>query len=83
MLVWQKKAAILQAVRKKEDNGNNHPPLPSFQSIPQYLEVPPNIEAKRINSYFYSLLLCQSKPLLLKDDSRLLIIFRLLAIRLQ
>jgi len=52
MLVWQKKTAILQAVRKKEDNGRNHPLLLSLQRIPQYVEVPPNVEAKRIISYF-------------------------------
>jgi hypothetical protein len=28
----------------------------SLQSIPQYVEVPPNIEAKRIISYFYAVL---------------------------
>jgi hypothetical protein len=28
----------------------------SLQSIPQYVEVPPNIEAKRIISYFFAVL---------------------------
>ena len=45
----------------------------SFQSIPQYIEVPPNIEAKQIVSYFSTVLFYQSKPALLKDDSKLLI----------
>src|SRR4030042_6913410 len=49
--------------------------LPGFpQSIPQYIEVPPNIEAKRIISYFYAVLSYSSNPLLLKDDSKLLIL---------
>jgi len=30
----------------------------SLQSIPQYVEVPPNIEAKQISSYFSALLSC-------------------------
>ena len=42
------------------------------QSIPQYIEVPPNIEAKRITSYFSAVLSYSSNPLLLKDDSKLL-----------
>jgi hypothetical protein len=44
----------------------------SLQSIPQYVEVPPNIEANQIVSYFSAILFYQSKPLLLKDDSKLL-----------
>jgi len=55
----------------------------SLQSIPQYVEVPPNTEGKRIVSYFSTVLLYQSNPLLLKDDSKLLIFFRLLANHLQ
>ena len=69
MLVWGKKTAILQAVRKKEDNANNHPLLPFPQSIPQYIEVPPNIEVKQIVSYFSAIPSYQSNPPLLKDDS--------------
>jgi hypothetical protein len=51
----------------------------SLQSIPQYAEVPPNIEAKQIISYFSVTLSHQSNPLLLKDESKLLIFLRLLA----
>jgi len=58
MLVWGKKTAILKAVRKKEDNGNNHPLLPFPQSIPQYIEVPPHLEVKQIVSYFPAILSC-------------------------
>jgi hypothetical protein len=32
--------------------------LPSLQSIPQYVEVPPNIEAKRIIPYISDILVC-------------------------
>jgi hypothetical protein len=31
---------------------SDQPKLPSFRNIPQYIEVPPNIEANRIISYF-------------------------------
>jgi len=55
----------------------------SFQSIPQYVEVPLNIEAKRIISYFSAVLSYRSNLLLLKDDFTLLIFFRLLASLLQ
>ncbi len=55
----------------------------SLQSIPQYIEVPPNIEVKQIVSYFSTVLFYQSNPLLLKDDSKLLIFLRLLAGHLQ
>jgi hypothetical protein len=58
MLVWGKKTAILQAVRKKGDNGNNHPLLPFSQSIPQYIEVPPHLEVKQIVLYFPAILSC-------------------------
>jgi hypothetical protein len=51
----------------------------SPQSIPQYVEVPPNIEAKRIISYFSAVLSYQSNPLLLNDESKLMIFLRLLA----
>ena len=43
----------------------------SPQRIPQYIEVPPNIEANQIVSYFSTVLFYQSNPLLLKDDSKL------------
>jgi len=56
MLVWGEKTAILQAVRKKGDKGNNHPILPFPQSIPQYIEVPPNIEVKQIVFHFPTVL---------------------------
>ena len=55
----------------------------SLQSIPQYVEVPPNIEVKQMVSYFSTVLFYQSNPVLLKDDSKLLIFFRLLASYLQ
>jgi hypothetical protein len=45
----------------------------SPQSIPQYIEVPPNMKAKRIISYFSAVLSYSSNPSLLKDDSKLLI----------
>jgi hypothetical protein len=75
MLVWEEKTALLQAVRKEEDNENNHPLLPSPQRIPQYVEVPPNIEVKPIVSYFSTIPSCSSNPLLLKDDFKLLLFF--------
>jgi hypothetical protein len=83
MLVWEEKTALLQAVRKGEDNENNHPLLPSPQRIPQYVEVPPNIEARRIILYFSDVLSYSSNPALLKDDPKLLFFFRLLASHLQ
>jgi hypothetical protein len=75
MLIRRNNKAILEAVRKKEDNGNNPPLLPFPQNIPQYIEVPPNIEVKQIPSYFYTVLSSQSNHLLLKDISKLLIFF--------
>ena len=45
----------------------------SPQRIPQYIEVPPNIEAKRTISYFSAVLSYSSNPLLLKDESNSLI----------
>jgi len=69
-----KKTAILQTVRTKEDNGNNHSFFPSPQSIPQHIEVPPNTEAKQIVLYFSDVFSCSSNPLLLDADSKLLII---------
>ena len=39
-------------LKTKEPGGNVH----SLQRIPQYVEVPPNIEAKRIISYFSNVL---------------------------
>jgi hypothetical protein len=56
MLVCGKKKVLLQAVRKEDGNGNSHPLLPFPQPIPQYIEVPPNIEGKRIISYFSPIL---------------------------
>ena len=50
-----------------------------LQSIPQYVEVPLNIEAKRIVSYFSAVPSYESNPMLLKDESKLLIFLRLLA----
>ena len=47
--------------------------------IPQYVEVPPNIEAKRLGSYFSAVLSYLSNPLLLKNESTLLMLLRLLA----
>ncbi|HEX7534492.1 MAG TPA: hypothetical protein VF343_04475, partial [Syntrophales bacterium] len=43
----------------------------TIPGIPQHIEVPPDIEAKRIISYFSAVLFYQSNPLLLKDDSKL------------
>jgi hypothetical protein len=43
--------------------------LPS--TIPQLVEVPPNIEAKRIISYFIAVRSYSSNPSLLKDDFKL------------
>ena len=40
------------------------------QRIPQYVEVPPNIEAKPIGSFFPELLFHSSNKLLLRDNSR-------------
>jgi quinol monooxygenase YgiN len=40
---------------------------------PQYIEVPPNIEVKRIISYLSAVLSHSPNPLLLKDVSKLLI----------
>ena len=40
----------------------------SPQRIPQYIKVPPNIEAKRIISYFSDVLSYSSKPLLLMNN---------------
>jgi hypothetical protein len=74
MSVRGKKTAILQPLRTKEDNGNNHALFPSPQRIPQYIEVPPNIEAKQIVLYFSDVFSCSSNPLLLEDDSKLLIL---------
>jgi hypothetical protein len=45
----------------------------SSQTIPQYIEVPPNIEVKQIVSTFSTVLFWQSNPSLLKDDFKLLI----------
>jgi len=51
----------------------------SPQRIPQYIEVPPNIEARRSFSYFSAVLSYWSNPLLLKDESKLLIFLQQLA----
>ena len=51
----------------------------SFQNIPQYVEVPPNIEAKQIISYLSAVLSYSSNHMLLKDETKLLIFLRLLA----
>ena len=51
----------------------------SPQRIPQYIEVPPNIEGKQIASCFSTVLFYQSNPLLLKDDFKLTIFSGLLA----
>ena len=94
---WGKKTAILKAVGKKEDHGNNlcGPIMPIWESwdlqvcvdasfiIPQYAEVPLYIEAKRIISCFYAALSCQPNPLLLNDESELMILFHLLASHLH
>jgi hypothetical protein len=40
-----------------------------LQITPQYIEVPPNIEAKQIVSSFTTVLSFQSNPSLLNDDS--------------
>ena len=53
------------------------------QSIPQYVEVPPDIEAKRVRSYFSAVFSRLSNPLLLKDEFTRLILFHLLASNLQ
>jgi hypothetical protein len=53
--------------------------FPFLQNITQYIEVPPNTEAKRIISYVSAVLSCQPNPLLLKVESELLVLFRLLA----
>ena len=74
MSVRGKRTAILQPLRTKEDNGNNHALFPSPQRIPQYIEGPPNIEAKQIVLYFSDVFSCSSNPLLLEDDSKLLIL---------
>ena len=47
--------------------------------IPQYAEVPPNIEAKRIISYISPVPSRLSNQLLLKDNFMLMIFLRLLA----
>jgi hypothetical protein len=49
------------------------------QRIPQYIEVPPNVEAKRISSCLSAVLTCSCNPPLSKDESNLLIYNRLLA----
>ena len=54
-------------------------PLITLQGIPQYIEVPPNIEAKRIISNFNTVLSYSSNPPLFKGDSKLSICFGLLA----
>jgi hypothetical protein len=46
-----------------------------LQGIPRYDEVPPNIEAKRIISYFSAVLSYYPNQLLLKVDSKILISF--------
>ena len=51
----------------------------SLQSIPQYAEVPPNSEAKRIITYFSVVLSCRSNTPLLMDELKLLIFLGLLA----
>ena len=48
-------------------------------SIPQYVEVPPIVEAKRINLYFAAVLFYHSNHLFLKDESKLIIFLLLLA----
>ena len=45
----------------------------SLQSLPQFIEVPPNIEIKPIAPGSFPLLYYSSNPLLSKDDSKLLI----------
>jgi hypothetical protein len=46
-----------------------------LQSIPRYVEVPPNIEATRIISCFSAVLSCYPNQLLLKVDSKIMISF--------
>jgi hypothetical protein len=67
MLVREEKTALLEAVRKEEDNGNNRPPLNGSLNILRFHQI------LRLNKSFHSfpLLSCYFKPLLLKDDSKL------------
>ena len=51
----------------------------SLQRFPQYVEAPPNIEAKRIISYVSAVLSYSSNSQILKDESKLLLVLRLLA----
>ena len=54
-------------------------PSTALQSIPQYVEVPPSIEAKRIVLFFSTSPSYLANHLLLNDKYKLLIFFWLLA----
>jgi hypothetical protein len=77
----QTKFGAVSGVRdlSRERLGGKCEPLSTFlQCIPQYIEVPPNIEANGIHSYFSAVLFYQSNALSLKDKYKFLF-FRLLA----
>lgn len=63
-------------------NDNSQIASNSLQGIPQHVEVPPNIEVKRIIYCFSAVLSCQYNPLLLKDYSNILTSLRFLACHL-
>jgi hypothetical protein len=74
---------------KKEIQNNLNGPrsqikvFASSQSMPQYIEVTPNIEGKQIVSTFSAVLFWQSNPSLLKDGFPTSDFSRLLADHLQ
>jgi len=52
---------------------------PRFKNTPQHAEAPPNAEVKRIISCCFAVLFYESKHLFLNSESKIMVLFRVLA----